>query len=101
MNEAEALRMTLSDVAALAQVQRPVVSMWRKRSAGSIHPFPQPAALDGGLELFDADHIAAWLTVTGRGNNPEAANDVAAFARMPARLPVAPKETHSTLSRPC
>jgi len=83
MNEAEALRMTLSDVAALAQVQRPVVSMWRKRSAGSVHPFPEPAALDGGRELFDADHIAAWLTVTGRGNNPEAANDVAAFARMP------------------
>ncbi|MGY2746283.1 hypothetical protein [Arthrobacter sp. UYCu723] len=83
MNEAEALRMTLSDVAALAQVQRPVVSMWRKRSAGTVHPFPEPAALDDGRELFDADHIAAWLTVTGRGNNPEAANDVAAFARMP------------------
>ena len=84
MNEAEPLRMTLSDVAALAQVQRPVVSMWRKRSAASAHPFPEPAALDGGRELFDADHIAAWLTVTGRGNNPEAANDVAAFARVPA-----------------
>ena len=83
MNEAEALRMTLSDVAALTQVQRPVVSMWRKRSARTAHPFPEPAALDGGRELFDADHIAAWLAATGRGNNPEARNDVAAFARMP------------------
>ncbi|MGY3379449.1 hypothetical protein ACVWYS_001406 [Arthrobacter sp. TE12231] len=83
MNEAEALCMTLSDVAALAQVQRPVVSMWRKRSAATSHPFPEPAGLDGGRELFDADHIAAWLAATGRGNNPEARNDVAAFARMP------------------
>lgn len=83
MNEAEALRMNLSDVAALAKVQRPVVSMWRKRSAASAHPFPEPAGLDGGRELFDADHIAAWLAATGRGNNPEASNDVAAFARMP------------------
>ncbi|RNL51398.1 hypothetical protein [Arthrobacter oryzae] len=84
MNEAAALRMTLSDVAALAQVQRPVVSMWRKRSAGSAHPFPGPAALEGGRELFDADQVAGWLEATGRGNNPEAHNDAAAFARMPA-----------------
>ncbi|WP_427007327.1 hypothetical protein [Pseudarthrobacter sp. H2] len=84
MTEAAALRMTLSDVAALAQVQRPVVSMWRKRSAGSAHPFPEPAALEGGRELFDADQVAGWLEATGRGNNPEAVNDAAAFARMPA-----------------
>ena len=84
MNEAEALRMTLSDVAALAQVQRPVVSMWRKRSAASAHPFPAPAALDGGRELFDADQVGAWLEATGRGNNTEARYDAAAFAA-PAR----------------
>lgn len=80
MNEAEALRMTLSDVAALAQVQRPVVSMWRKRNAASAHPFPAPAALDGGRELFDADQVVAWLEATGRGNNTEARYDAAAFA---------------------
>lgn len=83
MNEAEALRMTLSDVAALAQVQRPVVSMWRKRSTGSAQPFPGPAAFEGGRELFDADQVAAWLAATGRGNNPEAVSDAAAFARVP------------------
>lgn len=84
MTEAEALRMTLTDVAALAQVQRPVVSMWRKRSAGSAHPFPEPAALEGGRELFDGDQVASWLDATGRGNNPDAVKDAAAFARMPA-----------------
>ncbi|XAS62768.1 hypothetical protein VUN84_10515 [Micrococcaceae bacterium Sec5.8] len=83
MTKAEALRMTLSDVAALAQVQRPVVSMWRKRSAGSAHPFPEPGALDSGRELFDADQVAGWLDATGRGNNPDAVNDAAAFARIP------------------
>ncbi|WP_160669275.1 hypothetical protein [Pseudarthrobacter sp. ATCC 49987] len=83
MNEADALRMTLSDVAALAQVQRPVVSMWRKRSAGSVRPFPEPAALEGGRDLFDADQVAGWLAATGRGNNPEAVGDAAAFARVP------------------
>ncbi|MFJ6378058.1 hypothetical protein ACIQH9_20350 [Pseudarthrobacter oxydans] len=83
MNEAEALRMTLTDVAALAQVQRPVVSMWRKRSTGSAQPFPGPVAFEGGRELFDADQVAAWLAATGRGNNPEAVNDAAAFARVP------------------
>ncbi|WGM20954.1 hypothetical protein QEH68_01820 [Paenarthrobacter sp. OM7] len=83
MNQTESMRMTLSDVAALAQVQRPVVSMWRKRSAGSAHPFPKPVALNGRLELFDSGHIAAWLTDTARGNNREAANDVVAFTRIP------------------
>lgn len=67
MNEAEALRMTLSDVAALAQVQRPVVSMWRKRSTGSAQPFPGPVAFEGGRELFDADQVAAWLAATDGG----------------------------------
>lgn len=74
----------MSDIASLAQVQRPVVSMWRKRSAGTDSPFPMPVAVEQGLEVFDAGHVAGWLVATGRGNNPEAADDVAAFARMPS-----------------
>lgn len=76
--------MTLSDVAALAKVQRPVVSMWRKRSSGGQRPFPAAVDLVNGVEMFDADDVTAWLAATGRGNNPEAGNDVAAFARMTA-----------------
>lgn len=79
------LNLTLSDVAALARVQRPVVSMWRKRNAGSAHPFPAPVALEGGRELFDADQVGAWLEATGRGNNTEARYDAAAFAAPAAR----------------
>ncbi|MBO1268699.1 hypothetical protein [Arthrobacter cavernae] len=74
------LRMTLSDVAALAKVQRPVVSMWRTRSAHGPAPFPQALAVERGLEVFDADEVAAWLEATGRGNNAEASGDAAAFA---------------------
>ena len=35
-----------------------------------------------GVEMFDADDVTAWLQATGRGDNPEAGNDVVAFARM-------------------
>lgn len=78
------LRMTLSDVAALAKVQRPVVSMWRKRSSGGQLSFPPASGQVNGVELFDAADITAWLEATGRGNNPETRKDVAAFARMTA-----------------
>ncbi|WP_262364388.1 hypothetical protein [Arthrobacter echini] len=79
------LRMTLTDIAALAHVQRPVVSLWRTRSAGSGHPFPDPVVVDNGRPHFDADEVAAWLAATGRGNNAEADADLAAFARPQAQ----------------
>ncbi|MGH3607175.1 MAG: hypothetical protein ACRDRD_03685 [Pseudonocardiaceae bacterium] len=34
------MQMALVDVARLAKVQRPVVSVWRSRSAASTAPFP-------------------------------------------------------------
>lgn len=74
------LQMTLVDVARLAKVRRPVVSMWRSRSARSDTPFPPPVAKVGGEERFDADAVVDWLECTGRGNNPDARADVAGFA---------------------
>lgn len=57
-------------IADLTRVQREVVTMWRRRATGSPHPFPEPLS---GVELrFDAAEVAAWLRITGRGNNPEA-----------------------------
>ncbi|MGG5171406.1 hypothetical protein ACQR35_04370 [Pseudarthrobacter sp. J1738] len=81
MADRKALHMTLADVAALTRVQRPVVSMWRTRSAGGPLPFPAPVSLVRGVEMFDAGQVGEWLQATERGNNPEAAADVAAFAR--------------------
>ena len=69
--------LTLPDVAALAHVQRPVVSTWRKRSKGTAAPFPAAHAVAGSQELFDAEAIADWLEATGRGNNPHVRADLA------------------------
>jgi len=72
--------MTLVEVARLAQVQRPVVSMWRSRGARSGTPFPSSFTRVRGEERFDADAVVDWLERTGLGNNPDVRADAAAFA---------------------
>lgn len=72
--------MTLADVAALARVQRPVVSVWRSRSRSSATPFPAAHRAADGREVFDLDEVLVWLESTGRGNNPDARLDAAAHA---------------------
>lgn len=84
------LQITLSDIAQLAQVQRPVVSMWRSRSKNSDTPFPPAVATHDRQELFDAVEVTTWLAATGRGNNPHAAEDAAAFA-----APLGPETKHT------
>ncbi|TFB75864.1 hypothetical protein E3O06_04285 [Cryobacterium glaciale] len=74
------LLMTMSDIAALAHVQRPVVSVWRSRAAGTDAPFPAPISRQRGVDLFDAGQVGGWLERTGRGNNREATADAAAYA---------------------
>ena len=69
----------LSDVARLAGVHRPVVSVWRQRAAGSGAPFPPAVKVRDGQEFFDGSAVARWLAQTGRGNNPTATEDVVAF----------------------
>ncbi|MFZ3415745.1 hypothetical protein [Arthrobacter sp. 3Tela_A] len=80
MTASSALHISLSDVASLARVQRAVVSMWRTRFRSKERPFPAPVTQTGGQELFDAHEVAAWLVETGHGNNPQAQDDLAAFA---------------------
>lgn len=69
--------LTMSDVARLARVQRPVVSMWRKRptAQGQHMPFPDPVAGTRNVR-FHPDEIVDWLTETRRGNNPDVAHDI-------------------------
>lgn len=69
--------LSLADVARLAKVERPVVSMWRKRSAvhGEHIPFPAPVRTQRGDRFVSSD-VVAWLDRTGRGNNPDANLDV-------------------------
>ncbi|MEW1980582.1 hypothetical protein AB0333_06605 [Citricoccus sp. NPDC079358] len=80
MAAAPTLLLSLSDVARVARVQRPVVSMWRSRSRASTSPFPAAVERRRGQELFAADAVARWLSDTGRGNNPTAAQDAAGFS---------------------
>jgi hypothetical protein len=74
--------LTLQDVADLAKVRRPVVSMWRKRPMvrGVSVPFPDPVETVNGLARFDRAEVVDWLTRTGRGNNDEHDYDAPAIA---------------------
>lgn len=73
------LKLSLLDVARVAKVQRPVVSAWRARSKHTDTPFPAPCDITNRQELFAAEEIVAWLQRTGRGNNPDAAQDIALY----------------------
>lgn len=71
---------SLPQIAALARVQRPVVSMWRTRFASGRDAFPAPVSAHSHQELFDASQVAEWLAETSHGKNPDAVADAAAFA---------------------
>lgn len=77
---APTLRIDMAGVARLAQVQRPVVSMWRARFAGAEDAFPTPVAEISGRPQFDAEQVAEWLARTGHGRNAQAREDAAADA---------------------
>lgn len=75
------LRMSLADVAHAARVERPVVSMWRKRTNRAGVAFPAPVGERDGHPEFDVAEVADFLRASGLGNNPNATDDVVAFAR--------------------
>lgn len=77
-----ALRISLPDIARLAQVQRPVVSMWRTRSARTDLPFPGPIANDQGQEYFDVEEVVGWIEATGRGKSGTVRDDAPTFASL-------------------
>ncbi len=54
---------SMPEIAELAGVQRPVVTVWRRGYNGS---FPRPVGGDASRPLFDAEAILDWLAATGR-----------------------------------
>jgi hypothetical protein len=74
--------LTLQDIADLARVSRPVVSMWRRRPQidGKVVPFPKPVLRTGRIEHFAREEIVAYLETTGRGNNVDNRLDAPAAA---------------------
>lgn len=87
LSGSSATLLSAADVARLAGVQRPVVSMWRRRPVRG-QGFPTPVTRADGVELFAADEVVAYLSETGRGLNPEAADDVAAHVALAAVTPL-------------
>ncbi|MEJ1087263.1 hypothetical protein WDU99_02905 [Microbacterium sp. Mu-80] len=79
---------SLPQIAALARVQRPVVSVWRARFASGTDAFPTAVTSRAGQELFDALEIANWLIETSHGKNPDALEDAAAFSSASDDAPV-------------
>ncbi|WP_168914659.1 hypothetical protein [Microcella flavibacter] len=77
--------LSMSQIAQLARVERPVVTVWRTRSEGSAFPFPAPVDADGGTMRFSADDVVQWLESTGRGNNRSASADLGAHRDVPAQ----------------
>ncbi len=73
---------SLSDIAALAGVQRPVPSMWRRRWAATEDPFPAPAARIGDRELFPLDAVVGWVERHGLGNSHTMREEAALFASL-------------------
>ncbi|MGN7248930.1 hypothetical protein ACTHQ1_14525 [Janibacter anophelis] len=75
--------LSLADIAALARVQRAVVTMWRRRPVvrGELIPFPSAVEVRQGQERFDIADVVEWLARTGRGNNPDYRADALAHAQ--------------------
>lgn len=57
-------RIGYAEIAALAQVKRPVPTTWSRRHSD----FPAPVTRENGSPLFDAREVVDWLIRTGRGN---------------------------------
>lgn len=75
----EGVLISRSDIALLAKVRRPLVSMWPDRGARAGVPFPAPLPEAGPPDLFDGAQVVDWLETTGLGKNPDARVDLAAF----------------------
>lgn len=76
---------SLSDIAELARVQRPVPSNWRRRWARSATPFPDAAERVGAREFFDLEAVVDWLDQTSLGNNRGVREEAALFASLEAQ----------------
>ncbi len=69
------LPMSMPEIAALADVRRPVVTTWRRR-----HPdFPSPVGGDASRPLFDPREVADWLVATGRADRGRIEPDLSLY----------------------
>jgi hypothetical protein len=67
--------MSLTDVAELAERDRPLITKWTRRDIG----FPGPVGGDEARPLFDPIEVADWLLATGRIKRDRAEQEVCLF----------------------
>ncbi|MCA0436986.1 MAG: hypothetical protein LCH98_10945 [Actinobacteria bacterium] len=85
--ETAAEGLTLAEVADLAAVRRPVVTMWRKRYATGDQAFPVPLAHVRGMDRFDRRAVVAWLQATGRDDGRRLAEEAVTIGEPPLPTP--------------
>lgn len=78
----EALLLSKPDIAALARVRRPVVTMWIARYRRSSYPFPAPVATTDRVERYRATEVVDWLRARGLGNSDTLVEDLAVHAAL-------------------
>jgi hypothetical protein len=64
MTKSQGPLISMSEIASLAKVKRPVVTTWRRRH----QDFPVPAVGHEGQQLFRGSEVADWLIDKGLGN---------------------------------
>lgn len=72
----------MSDIATLAQVQRPVVSMWARRYSGEDRPFPAPIRNMAPHRMYDGNEIVRWIKARNLGNNEALEESLALHAAL-------------------
>jgi hypothetical protein len=70
------LRMSMAEIAELANVKRPVVTNWRRR----YRSFPTPIGGNALELLFDSRQVADWLIATGRDPGGRIEADLSLYA---------------------
>ena len=82
------LLMSMTEIAELARVQRPVVTTWRRR----YRDFPAPGGGDAMSPLFDSRQVADWLIATGRDREGRIETDLSLHALAGLGAGMAPRD---------
>ena len=80
----DALLLGKLEIAELARVRRPVVTMWIARHRSSAAPFPAPVTTTDGRELYRATEVVDWIGARRLGNNQSLREDVVAHSFLQA-----------------
>lgn len=91
---AHSLLISMGDIAALAGVQRPVISTWRRR-----HPdFPAPVSGGKDRALFDSGEVCEWLVATERADRRKIEPDLHLYGLTQLHVPLSAHDLVAALT---